>query len=144
MNVFVNLKSAGKRKPILEKTEYTLPDDVSTLRKLIEAIVIQETERYNNRKTENMLVPFLTQKEIEDQSVAGKVSFGRLYSDMKADPEKAKKAAVLGFDDGLFRVLAGEHEITELDAPLDIHEGCILTFIRLTFLAGGVWYLNDS
>ena len=139
MNVFVNLKSVGKRKPILEKAAYTLPDNVTTLRELIEAIVLQETERYNRRGKDNMLIPFLTQKEIEEQSEAGKISFGRLYSDIVADPDKAKKAALLGFNDGLFRVVAGENEITELDAPLGIHEGCIFTFIRLTFLAGKAW-----
>jgi len=139
MKVFINLKSIGKRKPVLEKMPYALPDTVTNLRQLIEAVVRKETERYNSRGTDNMLVTFLTQSEIEEQCETGKVSFGRLYSETKTDPEKAVKTALVGFEDGLFRVLIGENEISDLDAPLDITEGCILTFIRLTFLAGRSW-----
>ena len=139
MNVFVNLKSAGKMKPVLEKITYVLPDGLHTLRRLIEAVVRQEVDRYNSCGTDNMVVPFLTQVDIENQSETGKVSFGRIYSDGKADLDKAAETALLGFEDGLFRVLAGKNEITDLDAPLEISEGCTLTFIRLTFLAGGIW-----
>ena len=139
MNVFIKLKSVGKRRPILEDTIYTLPDDISTLRQLIEATVEQEVEKYNSRGLENMLVPFLAEDEIADASTVGKVGFGRLYSDRKADPDKAKKTALQGFEDGLFRVLVGAREALELDAPLDLHEGDAITFIRLTFLAGRMW-----
>ena len=139
MNIFVKLKSAGRRKPVLENTPYALEDGIFTLRQLIEAIVLQEVGRYNSRGADNMLVPFLAQEEIENQRVAGKVSFGVLYSDGKADPDKAVKTALLGFEDGLFRVVVGDDEITELDAALDIREGSVITFIRLTFLSGRIW-----
>jgi hypothetical protein len=139
MNVYIKLKSAGKRRPVLDKIPYTLPDGIASLRQLIEAVVRQEVDKYNNRGMENMLVHFLTETEISDQSAVGKVGFGRLYSDKKANLEKAVEAALQGFEDGLFRVLAGEKEASELDAPLDIHENDTLTFIRLTFLAGRLW-----
>ncbi|MCL1895669.1 MAG: hypothetical protein FWG03_03890 [Clostridiales bacterium] len=139
MNVFVRLKSVGKRRPVLEDMPYTLPDGILTLRELIEAVVRQEVGKYNSRGLENMLVPFLSEEEIEDQGTAGKVGFGRLYSDKKADVEKALETALQGYEDGLFRVLAGEKEAAELDDPLVICEGDTLTFIRLTFLAGRLW-----
>ena len=139
MDVYVKLKSVGKRRPVLENTPYTLPDGISTLRQLIKAVVRQEVEKYNSRGTENMLVPFLTEDEISDQSTTGKVSFGRLYSDKKADPERAVETALLGFEDGIFKVLIGDKEATGLDSPIEIMEGDILTFIRLTFLAGSLW-----
>ena len=139
MKVFINLKSVGKRKAALERSPFVLPDGVSTLRQLIDAIVRQEVERFNSRGEENMLIPFLTEAEIADQGAAGKVGFGRLYSDRKADPEKAVSAALLGFEDGLFRVLVGSSEATGLDSPLTINEDEVLTFIRLTFLAGRLW-----
>jgi len=139
MNVYIKLKSAGKRRPVLNNTPYTLPDGISSLRQLIEAIVRQEVDAYNNRGLENMLVPFLTEAEISNQSTVGKINFGRLYSDKKADIEKSIETALQGFADGLFRVLVGETEATELDNPLEIHEEDTLTFIRLTFLAGRLW-----
>ena len=139
MNVYIKLKSAGKRRPVLDSVPYALPDGISSLRQLIEAVVRQEVAKYNDRGTENMLVSFLTETEIKEQSTVGKVGFGRLYSDKKADPDKAVETAVLGFEDGLFRVMVGDKEATELDGLLEISEDDTLTFIRLTFLAGRLW-----
>ena len=139
MNVYIKLKSAGKRRPVLNSIPYILPDGISSLRQLIEVIVRQEVDEYNNRGMENMLVPFLTETEISDQSTVGKISFGRLYSDKNANHEKAVETALQGFDDGLFRVIVGKTEATELEKPLEIHEDDTLTFIRLTFLAGRLW-----
>ena len=139
MEIFVKLKSVGKRRPVLDDAPCSLPDGVSTLRQLIEAVVRLEVEKYNSRGVENMLVPFLTEAEISDRSDVGKVGFGRLYSEGKAEPEKAVETAVQGFEDGLFRVLVNENEATELDAPLEVHEGDRVVFIRLTFLAGRLW-----
>ena len=139
MNIYIKLKSVGKRRPVLEDTPYTLPDGITNLRKLIEVMVRQEVEKFNSRGEDNMLVPFLTEVEIEEQSTTGKVGFGRLYSDRKADPEKAVETALQGFEDGLFKVLCGETELAELDETLTIKENDVLTFIRLTFLAGRLW-----
>lgn len=136
MNVYIKLKSVGKKRPILDNIPYTLPDNLVSLRQLIEAIVRQEVSDYNNRKAESMLVPFLTETEISDKSIVGKVGFGRLYSDNKACPEKASETALQGFEDGLFRVMVGEKEAVNLDEPLELHENDTLVFIRLTFLAG--------
>ena len=139
MNIYIRLKSVGKRRPALDDAPYTLPDGISTLRQLIETIVRREVETYNSRGVENMLAPFLTETEISDQSTAGKVGFGRLYSDKKADPVQAVETALLGFEDGLYRVLIGDREAAELDSPIELREGVVLTFIRLTFLAGRLW-----
>ena len=139
MQVYIKLKTIGKRRPALDDVPYTLPDGITTLRQLIETIVRLEVEKFNSRGIENKLIPFLTEAEITDQSTVGKVSFGRLYRDKQADPEKAAETALQGFEDGLFRVLAGSEEAKELDAPLPIHENETLTFIRLTFLAGRLW-----
>ena len=139
MKVYIKLKSTAKRRPVLQPTSYTLQDGIASLRQLIESIVRQEVETYNSRGLENMLIPFLPEEEITAKSATGKVGFGRLYSDKKADLDKAVQTAIQGFEDGLFRVLIGEDEVHILDAPLNLSEGEILTFIRLTFLAGRLW-----
>jgi len=138
MVIYIKVKSIGKRRPVLD-IPYTIPDNLSSLRELVTAIVKQEVETYNSRGLENMLVPFLSEDEIAAQSTVGKVGFGRLYSDRKADPEKAVVTALQGFEDGLFKVVLNETEVMGLDAPLSINENDVLTFIRLTFLAGRLW-----
>lgn len=138
-NIFVNVKSVGKRKPALNAVSYTLPDGIATLRDLITAVVRIETERYNARETEKMLLPFLTEAQIEDQSVAGKVGFGRIYAERKADPKAAVETALQGFEDGLFRVIVNDSEVKESDASIRLNEGDTLTFVRLSFLAGRLW-----
>jgi len=139
LNIYMKLKSVGKRRPILENVPYNLPEGISTLRQLIESIVRQEVEKHNSRGLENMVIPFFTEAEIAEQSTVGKVGFGRIYSDKKADADKAVETALLGFEDGLFRVLINEKEATDLDSTLEIIENDTLTFIRLTFLAGRLW-----
>jgi len=139
MNIFINLKSTGKRKPILNKSPYQIPENITTLQQLIETITRQEVAAYNSRGVDNMLIPFLHETNISNQAEAGKIGFGRLYSEKKADPDQSVKVALQGFEDGLFKVLIGENELLELDDPVDIHEGDVLTFIRLTFLAGRLW-----
>ncbi|MCL2200550.1 MAG: hypothetical protein FWB75_01170 [Oscillospiraceae bacterium] len=139
LNIFINVKSIGKRKPALSAIAYTLESTPANLRELISAIAKKEAEAYNGKKKEAMLLPYLTQEQIEQQGIAGKVGFGRIYSDKKADPAKAVEVAIGGFEDGLFRVIIGERECTQLDSALDLKDGDVLTFIRLTFLAGGLW-----
>ena len=139
MNIYIKLKSISKRRPILANVLYGLPEGISDLRQLIEVIVRQEVDTYNRRGLEHMLVPFLSEAEITEQSTVGKVGFGRLYSDKQADPDKAVETALQGFEDGLFRVLINDKEAVDLDSPLKIIENDMLTFVRLTFLAGRLW-----
>lgn len=139
MQVYVRVKALGKRKDVLPPKPYELPEGISSLRGLLTAFVESEVERYNSKDTEAPLLSCLTAEEIEAQSETGKVSFGRLWSDQKADKAKAVKTAIQAFDDGLVRVLMDEAELFQLDAPLCIREGAVFTFVRLTFLAGRIW-----
>ena len=139
LRVFVNIKSIGKRRPALSAIPYALPDDVTNLYDLVTAVVKNEVYLYNSKESEAMLLPFLTQEQIADQSVSGKVGFGRIYTDKTADLEKAIGTALQGFEDGLFRVMVNDSEAESLDAPVALKEGDTLTFIRLTFLTGRLW-----
>ena len=139
MQVSVRVKALGKRRDVLPPKPYTLPDGIGSLRELLTAFVEAEVERYNGKDTEASLLSCLTAEEIAAQSDTGKVSFGRLWSDRKADKAKAVKTAIQAFEDGLVRVLMDETELRELDAPLTVPEGAVFTFVRLTFLAGRMW-----
>lgn len=139
MQVYVRVKALGKRKDVLPPKPYELPEGIGSLRELLTAFVETEVERYNSKEPELPLLSCLTAEEIEAQSETGKVSFGRLWSDQKADKAKAVQTAIQAFADGLVRVLMDEAELTELDEPLSVHEGAVFTFVRLTFLAGRMW-----
>ena len=139
MDIYVRVKAIGKRKDILAPTPYTIPDGICSLRQLLTAVVQKEVDRYNNKEAEAQLIPFLTQQELDDQAKIGKVSFGSIYSDKKADPGKAVANAIGCWEDGLVRVFMNDEELTDLDAKLVIEEQAIFTFMRLTFLAGSIW-----
>lgn len=139
MKIYVQVKSVGKRRPILQKVPYEIPDSVSTLESFLTEIVCKEVEAYNQKGCEVQLIPFLTKEEVEDEAAAGRVSFGRLYSDRKADQGKAVENALKCFQDGLVRVFQNEKELTELKDIVTIEEEDCFTFIRLTFLSGRLW-----
>lgn len=139
MKIFIQMKAAGKRKPVLNDIPYEIPDHISTLREFLTELVHVETERYNEKGTDVQVIPYLTKEETEDQAAAGKISFGRIYSEKKADREKAVENALQCYEDGLVRVFQGERELKDLDEKISIEEGERFTLIRLTFLAGRLW-----
>lgn len=139
MQIFVRVKAVGKRKDILSPAAYELPENTDSLRKLLTAIVEMEVMRYNQKETGAQLIPFLTREELENKASAGKVGFGSIYSERKAEKDKAIENAIQCWQDGLVRVFMEDMELDDLDAPVLISEGTAFTFIRLTFLAGRMW-----
>ena len=139
MKIYIQMKAAGKRKPVLDNVPYELPEEIGTLRDFLSALVKIEVERYNQKGTDVQVVPYLTKEEVEDQASLGKVGFGRIYSDKKADPAKAVENALQCFEDGLIRVFQNDQERKSLEEPLYPKEGDRFTLIRLTFLAGRLW-----
>lgn len=139
MQIYVRTKALGKRRDVLEPVPYNIPDAVASLRQLLTAIVLAEVERYNIQRTQGQLIPYLTAQDIDEQTVAGKVSFGTIFSEKGADKEKAVRTVLHAWEDGLVRVIMDDNELTELDAPLSVPENAVFTFIRLAFLAGRMW-----
>lgn len=139
MQIYVRIKVAGKRKDVLQLTPYDIPRDIDSLRQLLTAVVEREVDRYNKKDTESRLIPYLTAQQIDDQAVTGKVSLGTIFSDKKANKQKAVENAIQCWQDGMVRVFMNETELTELDASLSVPENAEFTFIRLTFLAGRMW-----
>lgn len=139
MKIYMRVKAVGKRRPVLEQIPYELPDTVSTLRELLAELVRQEAEAYNQKGADMQMIPFLTKEEVQEQASVGKVGFGRIYSDKKADVEKAVENALQCYEDGLVRVFQNEEELKQPDEQIEIRDGDCFTLIRLTFLAGRMW-----
>ncbi len=139
MQIYIKMKTAGKRRPVLNAVPREIPDTVSTLRELLTELVRTEAEAYNKKGTDRQMIPFLSGTELKEQASVGKIGFGRIYSDRKAEVSRAVENAVSCYSDGLVRVFQNEDELTELDQTIQIREGDCFTLIRLTFLAGRMW-----
>lgn len=139
MKIYVQVKALGKRRPILDKIPREIPENITSLRGFLTEIVRQEVEMYNRKGEDVQLIPFLTKEELENQAEAGKVGFGRIYSDRKADLSKAVKNAIQCYEDGMVRIFQNEDELTDPEEPMSIQEEDCFTFMRLTFLAGRMW-----
>ncbi|KJS75581.1 MAG: hypothetical protein JL56_08020 [Desulfotomaculum sp. BICA1-6] len=139
MKLYVSIKQAGKRQAYITKKELLLNNVPSNLRELITEIVRINVTAYNNKTPEPLLIQYLAPGQIENQAQTGKVGFGQRRSDKQADVNQAIETAMLAFEDGIYRVFSGENEISSLNDPLALNEGDLLTFIRLTMLAGRMW-----
>lgn len=139
MRVFVTVKQVGKRKNKIEKQPYDIHETIETVEDLIRSVVTSEVERFNRKEEGEGVIPYLTSEEIEDSSVQGKISFGADYNGKKQDLERALENACLSYEDGIYRLFVNEEEAGALKEPLELKEGDVLSFVRLTLLAGRMW-----
>lgn len=139
MRIYVNVKQAGSRKNHITKEEIVLPKPPASLRVLIGEIVTQNVEKYNQKVGKESILDFITDEELEGQAKVGKVGFGEVYSENKAKLDQALDAAWLAYEDGIYRVFVGGREAGGLDDAITLNEDDVLTFIRLTMLAGRLW-----
>ncbi|WP_338750993.1 hypothetical protein [Bacillus sp. FJAT-52991] len=138
MKIYTRVKSIGKRRPVLQLQELEI-NPVMNLRELIIEVVTQQVKAYNEKPLEKAIWIYLIDEDLEEAARNGKVSFGDRKNENQQDLEKAIQNAIQSFEDGLYCVLVGDEEINDLDAPLDLKEEDVLTFIRLTMLAGRAW-----
>ena len=135
--VVLQLKRLGKKK--IHSIPFLVSKRPDTLRTLIEECVRQEVQGYNQERVAHTLIPFLTPAAIQEQSETGKISFGAIENETPAKMEEALENAFLAFQDGLFVVMVDDTEIKDLDAQLHLNDASVISFIRLTFLAGTYW-----
>ncbi|RAI93757.1 hypothetical protein DET54_109213 [Paenibacillus pabuli] len=139
MNVWITVKSLGKRKPALAKQAAELPETTDTLRQLIQNMVAQQLKALQDKKNEADWLAYLMPEDIQEQGAAGKVGFGAIYNDGVPDVKGAMDTAVTAYEDGLFKVFLNDEELQALDEPLIIQEDDNVVFIRFTMLAGRMW-----
>lgn len=139
MKVFVNVKQIGKRKNKIDKKKYEISEKITTVKELLTEFVTINVNEFNNGFNENDIVPYLTDKKINDLSDAGKISFGVDYNEQKQDLEKAIENALQSYEDGIYRVFVNDEEMGEIDCEINLKENDELTFVRLTMLAGRMW-----
>lgn len=107
-------------------------------RELIAAAVAAEVAAYQARAEENSFVRVLTASGLQAALAGGAVRLGGPpeVPVAEVDAAAAAEAALLAFDDGIFKVFVGDREVVP-GQPTWIEEGSSLLFLRLVPLAGG-------
>lgn len=137
--VRVTATVTGHRRRSVREHELALelsPGEVPA-RRLIEAAVAAEVSAFAARAEENGFVRVLTADGLREDLARGAVRLG--------DPERgtpdvdlaaATEAALLAFEDGIFKIFVGEREVRP-GVPAWLEDGASLLFLRLVPLAGG-------
>ena len=141
MELIITAKQLGKKHALIEKKVIEIEDigPHPTVYNLIAAVVRQQVQDYNSRATGKSILPFLDNNIIDDKAASGKVSFGAIYSESNPDIKKAIDTAIQAFGDGMFAVFADDNQFNNSDDIISLKPGTVVTFIRLTFLAGSYW-----
>lgn len=137
--IYVRMKKPGRRRSKeLSPVPFVLEQRPETVRELLTELTRLGVKDYNERTDEGQLLPFLTREEISGQAEAGKISFG-FHGGNRAEYQKAAENTIQCFEDGIYRVFAGDEELTGLEEQIPWREELVFTFIRLTMLSGGAF-----
>ena len=80
----------------------------------------------------------MTNEYIAEAARSGKIG-DEVHGDKKANLEKALDTAYLAFEDGLYCIFINDEQTEKLEDNLALKDGDVLTFIKLTMLAGRMW-----
>ena len=140
MQVQVNVKHIGKRRNAIETRPYEI-GEVRDVGALIAAFVTAEVARFNARaEVGETALRYLTNAEIADAAMVGKIGFGADYNGQVQDLTAAIENARQSFEDGIYRIFINGEEAGETcDTPVTLRENDEITFVRLTMLAGRMW-----
>ncbi len=141
MKIQIAIKSLAKKR--LKKQTINLPNLTSPcrLQDLLTQMVEQQVASYNERllKSEKEREIPLDENYLDILTNTGKVSFGELYNNKPADVDSAISNALECFTDGLFAVFVDDVQYEQLTDSIDLTEDSVVSFVRLTFLAGSFW-----
>ncbi|KAA0129176.1 hypothetical protein FY557_06325 [Chryseobacterium sp. SN22] len=144
MEIKVTVKQLGRKHPVLSEQHLEIDhhENSISLEQLLKRIVQQQVEAFNAKSFEKEDQD-RTQTPLENYlnilTDTGKVGFGSIYNEKRADLQKAQENALQAFEDGMFAVFCGETQLEKLTQTIDLSTKPVFTFIRLTFLAGSYW-----
>ena len=137
MKIIVNVKGLSRKK-VIHQEELELKDKISTTKDLIIELVKINVEKFNKKIDDKDILSIMTNEYIAEAARAGKIA-NEVHGDKKANLEKALDTAYLSFEDGLYCIFINNKQSEKLDDSLNLKDGDIITFIRLTMLAGRMW-----
>lgn len=137
-----SVKQLGKKRPFIDAKSIEIEgqyNEPCLLKELLERIVRQQVVEFNEKRAEKSLFTFFQETEIAQEVETGKVRFKSIYNDTQADVSKAIETVWLAYQDGLIAVFIDDNQIEKLDNTVVLQESSLITFVRLTFLAGSSW-----
>ena len=137
MKIIINVKGLSRKKVIYQE-EVELKNKISTTKDLITELVKINVEKFNKKIDDKDILSIMTNEHIVEAARSGKIG-DEVHGDKKANLEKALDTAYLAFEDGLYCIFINDEQSEKLDDNLSLKDGDILTFIRLTMLAGRMW-----
>ena len=137
MKIIINVKGLSRKK-VIHQEEVELINKISTTKDLITELVKINVEKFNKKIDERDILSIMTNENIAKAARIGKIG-DEVHGDKKANLEKALDTAYLAFEDGLYCIFINDEQTEKLDDSLNLKDGDILTFIRLTMLAGRMW-----
>jgi len=143
MQIQISLKQLGKKRPVLSNKPIEvdlLASKTYALQDILKAVVSQQVAEFNQKREGKNLFTYFKEDALQQQAgTTGKVDFGTIYNENKADLTKAIDTVLLAFEDGLIAVFVDDEQIEDLNTKIQVKEESTFTFVRLTFLAGSIW-----
>ena len=102
--ITICMKSISKREPVVAEETLDLEHAPADVRSFITEVVKACVKSYKARAN-NEILQALSQEEIDDASVTGKIGFGVNYGEKQPVLSKAIHNAIQCFEDGIFFVL---------------------------------------
>ena len=137
MKIIINVKGLSRKK-VIHQEEIELINKVSTTKDLVTELVKINVEKFNKKIDDKDILSIMTNEYIAEAARSGKIG-DEVHGDKKANLKKALDTAYLAFEDGLYCIFINDEQTEKLGDSLNLKDGDILTFIRLTMLAGRMW-----
>ncbi len=140
MEITIAIKSLAKKRLTSQKIELPNLSTPITLAEFLTQLVSQQVQAFNQRvnQTDNPPLP-LNDDYLSILTNTGKVAFADKDNLKQADESHAITTALQAYEDGLFAVFIDDTQIESLETTIDISKDSIVSFVRLTFLAGSFW-----
>ena len=137
MKIIINVKGLSRKK-VIHQEEVELMNKVFTTKDLITELVKINVEKFNKKIDDKDILSIMTNEYIAEAARSGKIG-DEVHGDKKANLEKALDTAYLAFEDGLYCIFVNDEQTEKLEDNLALKDGDVLTFIKLTMLAGRMW-----
>ena len=146
MEIRFSVKQLTKKRPFINAQPLEIAGEYNvhySLKDILTAIVTQQVGVFNNKKEDSInnknLFTFFEENELNAEAETGKVRFGAIYNDKKADLDKAIETVLLAFYDGLIVIFVDERQLDKLEDQIRFNKNSVVTLVRLTFLSGSFW-----
>ena len=147
MELKVQIKQAGRRENAIVIAKLLLKENPSTIQELLASTVkathamhyakVNQTEDFENGDLSEVLI--LTEEEIEDKAVSGKIDFGFLKNEKMISEEQAVKNVLQDFSDGLIAIFINGKKYENAEDSILLTGEEMITFVKLVMLSGRMW-----